>query len=374
MFHLGSVGALLVAWVHLHCMKGNKQLRHVSVSSSSFAALSSSKEREDGSAFDMRELSKRIQSLQQSEQLLQQASSANASCLSLPVVVMDSLLPNQRLAGTTSDATFGRLLRDVGIGGYFVMTSINSKYRFVRRNGVIARIQFVDAPATSSLSLTSVDFEILGKKHCRLLGPSVGMTARVGRWRREYDPDGEAAVLGWGHERFLDAQAEATSNQKPSSLFVDNVDTLSCTEWTCYPVDCAVVDHDAQDDQIIQFAQSILPLLAEWQDLAGNLATYENVDVTAMVRIAKGQPGIRVNPSALLRSVLHDLGPQPSASLDPTAFALWGAALINPLPPLGVSPEIRGRVLEAPDAMNRLKILDWGVRRSIGNLKGSDPL
>jgi hypothetical protein len=55
---------------------------------------------------------------------------------------------------------------------------------------------------------------------------------------------------------------------------------------------------------------------------------------------------------------------------------IWhvGAALINPLPALGVSPEIRGRVLAAPTAKRRLEILQWGIERPIRNLKGISPL
>lgn len=88
----------------------------------------------------------------------------------------------------------------------------------------------------------------------------------------------------------------------------------------------------------------------------------------------KGQPGLRVDPAALLRKVLSDLGEQPGPTESPTEFALWGAALINPLPALGVSPEIRGAVLEAPTAMSKLEILEMGVNRSIANLEGKAPL
>ena len=110
------------------------------------------------------------------------------------------------------------------------------------------------------------------------------------------------------------------------------------------------------------------------QDLCANLVdlSYDNVDVVATARVMKGQPGLRIDPAALIRNVLKDLGEQPTD--DPTALALWGAALVNPLPALGVAPEIRGRVLEAPNAMRRLQILEWGVKRSIGNLEGTAPL
>ena len=124
------------------------------------------------------------------------------------------------------------------------------------------------------------------------------------------------------------------------------------------------------DEVAIEKAKSLVPMLQQWQQLASDVKTYENTDVVAASRVMKGQPGLRVDPAALLRKALNDLGEQPKPEVDPTSFALWGAALINPLPPLGVSPEIRGRVLEAPDAKSKLEILEWGVKRSIANLEG----
>ena len=211
------------------------------------------------------------------------------------------------------------------------------------------------------------------------MGNGVNMVARVGRWRRSYDPDGEEALLGWGEERFVDAVEEAASLAGDGDN-ADNEDVtgIPCTEWSPCEIDCSLTDPDVKDPQVIAKARGLPPLLEEWQKLASDVATYENTDVTAMTRVMRGQPGLRVDPAALVRSVLQDIGPCPSVEdadfFDPTDFAIWGAALINPLPSLGVSPEVRGRILEAPDAMSRLQILEWGVTRSIANLKGSAPL
>eukprot|EP00965_Chrysotila_dentata_P216546 6189440-Pleurochrysis_carterae.AAC.2 len=70
---------------------------------------------------------------------------------------------------------------------------------------------------------------------------------------------------------------------------------------------------------------------------------------------------------------MSDIGPMPPVTA-PTALALWGAALINPLPPLGVAPEVRATVLSAPDAHARLRCLERALRRSIANLEGRLPL
>jgi hypothetical protein len=299
---------------------------------------------------------------------------STAGIITLPVVSFDSLLPNQRLMGMTTDPTFSRLLRDLSLGGLFVMTSLNHSKRMLRRNGVVARIQVVDASPSSDESRplpTSVNFCVVGRRRCRLVGPSTGLVARVGRWRRVYDPDGEESMLGWGQEHFVDALANATSLHENHEVTLKQDECLPYTEWSVNQIDCALTDPDNDSQHVIQKAEKLIPLLDEWLSLASNSQTYENTDVVATARVLHGHPGLRVDPAALLRNVLADLGERPC---DPTALAFWGAALINPLPALGVSPEIRGRILEAPDASSRLDILEWGVKRSIHNLDGSAPL
>ena len=121
----------------------------------------------------------------------------------VPVIAFDALLQHQRLSLTVSDATFARLLADLGLGGLLCVTSVNQKRRLLRRNGVLARLEPVDAVEGSA---DMYQCTIAGVAHCRIAGPAGNMTARVGRWRRKYDEDGREAALGWGVERFVDAQ------------------------------------------------------------------------------------------------------------------------------------------------------------------------
>mmetsp|Transcript_3501 Transcript_3501/g.6428 ORF Transcript_3501/g.6428 Transcript_3501/m.6428 type:complete len:366 (+) Transcript_3501:108-1205(+) len=320
----------------------------------------------------MSELYRRIDNLSAFQKM--QDSLLSKKQIMLPVLALDALLPNQRLEATTSDPTFSRFLRDVGLGGLFVMTSVNHSKRMVRRNGVVVKIELVDAAKTNERTPTAVDFSIKGICRARLVGPSKGFKARVGRWRRAYDPDGEESVLGWGQERFIDALENATSvptSDKDEGSHVD-LSTMPATEWSLNQVDCVIQDDDCNDVNAMERVQRIIPLLGKFESLASDVKTYENTDVVATCRILKGQPGISVDPAALLRSVRNDLGEMPCKH--PTDFSFWGAALVNPLPPLGVSPEIRGRILEAPNALNRLILLEWGVKRAIRNLEGTDPL
>jgi hypothetical protein len=62
----------------------------------------------------------------------------------------------------------------------------------------------VDVEPDTEFSPTAVTFIIAGKRRCEILGGATSMKIRVGRWRRDYDPDGEEARLGWGEEKFVD--------------------------------------------------------------------------------------------------------------------------------------------------------------------------
>ena len=131
--------------------------------------------------------------------------------------------------------------------------------------------------------------------------------------------------------------------------------------------------------------ESLIPYVDEWYNLASNIKTYQNLNVTATARIQWDQPYLTIEPEKLLRRVIKELGPRPNATITTTntntnnnsnskkvnvEFIFWVAALINPLPALGVSLEIRGNILEANTIQQKLQILELGLMRSIQNLKG----
>lgn len=66
--------------------------------------------------------------------------------------------------------------------------------------------------------------------------------------------------------------------------------------------------------------------------------------------------------------ILEHLGPMPPAESG-SDRAFWVAALINPLPALGVAFEIRAAVLAATSAADRLKIVDRALRESVAGLE-----
>lgn len=333
-------------------------------------------------------LAMRIKGLQKSQELQDMVESDEVQQVELPVVSFDSLLPKQRLEGRTDDPNFCRFLQKVGLGGWFVMTSLDTRQRKLRRHGVLAKIEVIDDGAiyhseeeqeqsNSDWTPTAVDFCISGHSRCRIVGARQGMQARIGRWRRGYDPNGEESVLGWGEERFVDAPdelaledisflGEGTTPDSPGK-------GLPYTQWNSVLVECNLESREIEaKPNELEKMQELIPLVEEWYALASNAKTYTNLNVTAATRVMRDQPGLLVDAEKLLRRVAKELGPQPVD--DPTAFSFWAAALINPLPVLGVSMEIRGRLLEAPTTQERLKVLEFGLQRSIDNLTGQRPL
>eukprot|EP00966_Prymnesium_polylepis_P000790 17765-Prymnesium_polylepis.1 len=65
-----------------------------------------------------------------------------------------------------------------------------------------------------------------------------------------------------------------------------------------------------------------------------------------------------------LDDILRDLGPCPPAT-EPDAVCFWLAALLNPIPALGVAPEIRTHVLVGPTWQDRFDMLKRGLSASV---------
>ncbi len=77
-------------------------------------------------------------------------------------------------------------------------------------------------------------------------------------------------------------------------------------------------------------------------------------------------PGPERTPGQVDR-ILQQIGPMPPAEL-PSKRALWVAALLNPLPPLGVALEVRPACLIARSAEQRLAQAELALRDSLERL------
>ena len=67
---------------------------------------------------------------------------------------------------------------------------------------------------------------------------------------------------------------------------------------------------------------------------------------------------------------LADLGTMPEATHG-DSLALWVAALINPLPPLNLAPDVRSAALCAASTQQRLELVFEAMERSCGFLRRS---
>jgi hypothetical protein len=71
-----------------------------------------------------------------------------------------------------------------------------------------------------------------------------------------------------------------------------------------------------------------------------------------------------------LRDVLATLGARPNADA-PEALSLWAAALLNPLPGLGVCLEIRPKALELTSSEERLRLCIATAQQSLRMMRGA---
>lgn len=72
-----------------------------------------------------------------------------------------------------------------------------------------------------------------------------------------------------------------------------------------------------------------------------------------------------------LTMVREQLGPMPTSD-QPGALATWIVALINPLPALGVAPEMRPALLAAESPMARVRVAEAGLLTSIAHLEAAE--
>lgn len=98
-------------------------------------------------------------------------------------------------------------------------------------------------------------------------------------------------------------------------------------------------------------AAELLPLVSEWEEI-----------------VQQGGWERRPGHLALVR---EHLGPMPT-SQEPGTLASWVAAMINPLPALGVAPEIRPALLAAACPLERVQAAREGLEASIVYLKAAE--
>ena len=112
--------------------------------------------------------------------------------------------------------------------------------------------------------------------------------------------------------------------------------------------------------------------LEEMEGTAATTARAEELDDLVEQWIGLVRSTGREREPGQMAKLLADLGPMPSAQYADDR-ALYVAALINPLPALGVALEIRPAALAARTALERLEVAKRGIKDSIARLERSGP-
>eukprot|EP00929_Paragymnodinium_shiwhaense_P039167 TRINITY_DN20596_c0_g1_i3.p1 TRINITY_DN20596_c0_g1~~TRINITY_DN20596_c0_g1_i3.p1 ORF type:complete len:233 (-),score=43.27 TRINITY_DN20596_c0_g1_i3:8-706(-) len=174
----------------------------------------------------------------------------------------------------------------------------------------------------------------------------------IGRWRQSYSPTGHSLALGWGRELF---QPDETVEDDPSSVSAGTAAASADRR------EAAKTGDEAWSGEVVEWVPEE-EHLDEAHPATGVLRSY--VDTWMQLLREKG----RERQQGQLDYILKVLGPRPPDT-KPMALCFWIAGLINPLPALGVAPEIRPAMLSATTTDEAVEIAAFGLRRSIDDLK-----
>ena len=346
-----------------------------------------SDESPDGSGdFSLRALARRVEQIKRDEA---------RGTTTMPVIVLDATLPGQRLglrfdrkdtrralnAGTSlgplaevgdAFAMLGQAPRSGQVLPFGVEVTVSRVRDFpdgsgdvevelvgrrrVRiegqpfdENGVaMAKVAFMDfAPDAPRSADESSDGEgVLLGEHDAVNGVAMAKVAFM-----DFAPDapdskngedGEAVLLGEDDAVKGAHPAAATRGQRKETSGGDTDDASVANQGTREPFD---------SEANARAAAELAPLVSEWK---------------ALVR--EGGHERRKGQLDLIES---HIGPMPPSG-EPARVAAWVAALINPIPALGVAYEIRPALLMARDTRGMLRVAREGIVTSIERLRPRD--
>lgn len=297
----------------------------------------------------------------------------------LPVVVMDAILPGQQLEMWTNDETFCTFLDSQGKGSNFGMVGLDPQSRRVMRRGVEVQVTGME------YERDGIRARFSGDRLFRMLGAG---QESVGRWRRAQTTDGQPqSAFGWGPETFVqeDQPGAATPMALPHMPGHSSA-AVTAAAAAAAAAASASASASASSGAAAAAAAAAAGLnteeganaRVEWLDPEPEQTPSEHAQlmwsamrpqVDQWLDLVQSRGHERM-PNHL-SMVLESLGPCPSPDR-PGALGLWLAALINPIPPLGVAPEVRPRVLLSGSADERLAVVYAGLARSIAILEGRD--
>jgi hypothetical protein len=237
------------------------------------------------------------------------------------IVLLDTMVPRQRVELQFGPPVSGMLAKARESGELIGVLGMNQRNGEILRRGVEARIESM-SPYRASHGFFS--------SHSTT--PMRGFTAQ------------ETALVGGRRFEIVEADERCLSWPPDRPCFKATV------RWLGEPGSLAALE-GASPAAIAQ-SEALGPLVTEWIEL---------VCSTNRER----QPG-------QIKRVLSDIGAIPDPE-NPDDRAFWTAALINPMPALGVAREVRPAVLEARDSAGRVEAVYSALVDSIARLREMPP-
>ena len=261
---------------------------------------------------------------------------------SLPVVLLDALLPRQRMRLAVEDDVHKRMV----CGCLEAAAAAGTAASF----GVVGRDPLSEQPLSFGVEVEIVRSALAnGAMQLELVG------------RRCFSIEGEAstvdgysvASVGWAYS----AEADAAE------------------------VEVAEVEEQPEEEERAALQGAVKQLYAltdEWLGLvlatgreqyAGHVGASPPTPSQSLCM----RPALTESPRARADEVLLSLGPRPIGGSSPELLAadaaMWAAAVLNPVPALGVAPEIRHVMLAAAvggiPAMDRIAIVSDAIVESV---------
>lgn len=283
------------------------------------------------SMFDMSSLNSRLAEVQKKEQ-------------TLPLVVLDSMLPRQVLELQVNNALLIELVRDC----------------VTRESPYFGMLGIARLASGQQVHLTrGVEVEILEDRLTFLPeGQGVKMALRA-TGRRFQIEEGSIQTAGGGYTeakvQFLDSAQEEEDEIQNAVARRKNDDSDEFSD------DFSDVDEAYDRTSVVRAIRQADMFTIPNNSMPNNVSLVDRW--IELARTKERSPG-------QIDALLEDLGAIPP-SHQPSERAFWIGALINPLPGMGVALEIRPALLTAKKAEQRVEVALNGILRSINYMDGS---
>ena len=317
------------------CRRPSRRGSHVCAGASREDEGAGSDDPADG--FSLRSLARRVVQIKRDEA---------RGTTTMPVIVLDATLPGQRL-GLRFDKKDTRRALNAGtalgplaeVGDAFAMLGQAPRSGQVLPFGVEVTVSRVrDFPDGSG----DVEVELVASRRLRIEGQPFDengvATAKVAFM--DFAPDAPGSANSEDGEAVLLGEHDAVKGAHPAAAKRGERQTTDESVAETF-------DSEANT----RAAEALGPLVSEWKTL-----------------VREGGHERRKGQLELIES---HLGPMPPSS-EPARVAAWVAALINPIPALGVAYEIRPALLMARDTKGMLRVARDGVVTSIERLRRRD--